>query len=240
MRLKAIVQRILYREKYSSDTYIPYLRKKGISIGEDCTIYVPRKTTIDLQYPWMITIGNHVRITEGVRILTHDFAWSVLKRYTSETVAEGNILGASGKVIIGDNVFIGMDTIILRNVKIGNNVIIGAGSVVTSDCLSDSVYAGNPAKRVMSIEDYFQKRKEKQLQEACELARQYYKKYMKRPSEDVFSEYFMLFSSKTPENEAYIEQMKLCQNYDETLRVINNNQPLFTCFDEFLNYCFEG
>ena len=81
----------------------------------------------------MITIGNHVRITEGVKILTHDYAWAVLKTET------GAILGASGTVKIGDNVFIGMNTVITRNVEIGNNVIIGAGSVVTSSCNQNSV-----------------------------------------------------------------------------------------------------
>lgn len=47
---------------------------------------------------------KHVRITEGVKILTHDYAWAVLKTET------GAILGASGTVKIGDNVFIGMNT----------------------------------------------------------------------------------------------------------------------------------
>ena len=76
----------------------------------------------------MISIGNHVRITEGVKILTHDYSWSVLKGLKNDQ--GGAILGSSGHVVIGDNVFIGMNTIITRNVKVGNNVIIGVGSVV--------------------------------------------------------------------------------------------------------------
>lgn len=115
------------------------------------------KTLIDEQYPWMISIGNHVRITEGVKILTHDYSWSVLKNY------RGGVFGASGTVEIGDNVFIGMNAIIERNVKIGNNVIIGAGSVVTKDCKENSVYAGVPAKRIMGIDEFFMKRRDKQL-----------------------------------------------------------------------------
>ena len=54
----------------------------------------------------MISIGNHVRITEGVKILTHDYSWSVLKNY------RGGVFGASGTVEIGDNVF--METVVVR------------------------------------------------------------------------------------------------------------------------------
>lgn len=42
------------------------------------TIYAPTKTFIDEQYPWMISTGNHVRITECVKILAHNYLWSVL------------------------------------------------------------------------------------------------------------------------------------------------------------------
>lgn len=62
-----------------------------MSIGKDVYFYAPLKTFVDIQYPWQITIGNHVKITEGVIILTHDYSWSVLK-----LASEGAILGASG------------------------------------------------------------------------------------------------------------------------------------------------
>lgn len=64
-----------------------------------------------------------------------------------------------------------MNTIIERNVKIGTNVVIGAGSVVTKDCESNSVYAGVPAKRLMSINEFFEKRCVMQKSEAKELAK---------------------------------------------------------------------
>ena len=75
----------------------------------------------------------------------------------------GGIFGASGNVTIGDNVFIGMNAIITRNVTIGDNVIIGVGSIVTKDCESGYVYAGNPAHKIMSIDQFYDKRKELQL-----------------------------------------------------------------------------
>lgn len=53
---------------------------------EAIALYIPTKTLIDEQYPWMITIGDHVRITEGVKILTHDYSWSVLKNCRGESL----------------------------------------------------------------------------------------------------------------------------------------------------------
>lgn len=79
MIIKEMVKRIVMGKRYSSDTFIKYLRNRGVEIGEDVTIFVPSKTTVDEIYPWMISIGDHVRITEGCKILAHDFAWSVPK-----------------------------------------------------------------------------------------------------------------------------------------------------------------
>lgn len=75
--LKNIIKKIIFREKASSDTYIEYLRKIGCIIGEN-TIYSPRKGFIDDTRPFLIEIGNNVKITEGVTILTHGYDWSVL------------------------------------------------------------------------------------------------------------------------------------------------------------------
>lgn len=79
MKIKNILRKVVYGYKADSLSYIKHLKSIGMEIGSDCIIYAPTKTLIDEQYPWMITIGDHVRITEGVKILTHDYSWSVLK-----------------------------------------------------------------------------------------------------------------------------------------------------------------
>ena len=66
-----------------------------------------------------------------------------------------------GKVIIGDNVFIGAHSIILPNVKIGDNAIIGANSVVTKDVERNTVVAGNPAIKICSVNEFKEKNKNK-------------------------------------------------------------------------------
>ena len=113
--------------------------------------YSPVHSLIDETSLKFIEIGDLVQITRGVVILGHDYAYSVL----------GNIyydLPRPQKMtIIGNNVFIGMNAIVLNGVEIGDNVIIGAGSVVSRDCPSNSVYAGNPAKYVCSLEEYYNK-----------------------------------------------------------------------------------
>lgn len=237
MSLINIIKKLIYKEKYNSNTYIKHLRKKGITIGNDVIIYSPGKTVIDEQYPWMIKIGNHVRIANGVKIITHDYSWFVLKGVRNEN--EGAILGASGEIIIGNNVFIGVNSIILRNVKIGDNVVIGAGSVVTKDCLGNSVYAGSPAKRIMSIDDYYKKRLQAQLKEAQNLAIKYHEKYNKKPTQEIFHEYFMLFNNdKTINNKLFIDKMKKHENFDASIVYMKSHQPFFNNYNDFLDYVF--
>lgn len=150
-KIRAIIRKIIYGYKCDSDTYIKYLRSKGLKIGEDCFFYAPEHSHIDETSLKFIKIGELVQITRGVVILGHDYAYSVL----------GNVyydLPRPQKMtVIGNNVFIGMNSIILNGVEIGDNVIIGAGSVVSKDCASNAVYAGNPAQYVCLLEEYYNK-----------------------------------------------------------------------------------
>lgn len=227
--IKNMIKKIIWGYKASSEEYIQHLRSVGFSIGDDVTIYAPTKTFIDEQYPWMVSIGSHVRITEGVKILTHDYSWSVLKAADNDD--KGIILGASGEVNIGNNVFIGMNSIITRNVRIEDNVIIGAGSIVTKDCQKNSIYAGNPAKYIMSLEDFERKRKELQFFEAKKLVKNYYKRYGFYPEEDIFDEYFMLFTRTSNLNSRFQKKIELCNNPKDTLNFMNLHEPMFNNFN---------
>ena len=243
MGMKDFARKLVYGNKYSSESYIKHLRKIGMKIGEDVTIYAPMKSVIDECYPWMTTIGDHVRITQGVVILNHDYGWSVLKGIPAvKDCTKGAIFGASGPVTIGNNVFIGMNAIITRGVSIGNNVIIGAGSVVTKDCDDNGVYAGNPARRIMEIDQYYAKRREAQVIEAKELARKYKEAYEKYPEPEVFHEFFMLFSDEEAvrANPVFADKMKQCCNPEDSYDYLRSNPPLFKNYEEFLAYCFNA
>ena len=235
--LKQLLRNLILREKASSEKYIVWLRKQGVQIGEYVTIYSPQNCLIDVTAPWLLTIGNHVKITHGVIILTHDYSWSVLRQLPEN---KGRILGAQSPVTIGNNVFIGMNAIITRGVTIGDNVVIGAGSVFTKDCESNSVYAGNPARKIMSIEEYREKRVKMQFEEARKLAVAYFKRFGTNPPREVFKEYFMLFCSaeEVVQNPVINNQMELNGGLEDSLHYIQQNQPMFRDYEAFMQACF--
>ena len=134
-----------------------------------------------------------------------------------------------------------MNTIITRNVTIGDNVVIGVGSIVTKDCESNSVYAGNPARKIMTIEQFYNKRKELQLKEAKELALAYYDRFGKKPGKEIFHEYFMLFSDcrDVLSCEVFNHKISLCDNRENSLEYLDSHKSLFNNFEDFLSYCFD-
>lgn len=213
MLIVKFLKKIIYREKYSSTSYIKYLKKKGIQIGNNCRIFNPKNINIDLQNPKLIKIGNNVKITSGVIILTHDYSWSVL------AVKYDEIFGNVSPVKIGNNVFIGMNAIILKNTNIGDNVIIGAGSVVSGNIESNSVYCGNPAKKIMTLEQFYKKIKERQLSDLDIIKSELNIDIIDSESyENEFFEYFYLFKDKNKFNINEKNQIKRAGNYDKIIK----------------------
>ena len=239
--LKQFIRIKILKTKVTSKDFLENLRKRGAKIGRDVYIYSTSKTLIDSTCAHLLTIGDHVRIAEGVKILTHDYSWSVLKRYSSENIVPGKILGAQSATEIGNNVFIGMNAIITRGVTIGNNVVIGAGSVVTRNCPDDGVYAGNPASRIMSLEEFYRKREALQLEEAKDIAIRYKNRFQKQPPIEIFSEYFPLFLTRQ-EAEAiptFRAQMGRMESFDETAAYMDAHKPEFDGYEAFLQYCYQ-
>lgn len=206
------------------------MKEQGCTIGERVVFFDPQSTTVDTTRPWLIEIGNDVQIPYGVSILTRGYDWSVLKgKY-------GDVLGSSGKVIIGNNVFVGAKSIILKGVTIGDNVIIGAGSVVCKSIPDNVVAAGNPCRVIMTIDEYYQKRCQEQLNEATELVREYRKKYNKYPDETALSEFFFLFDcGKGQLHDSWKAKMSNVGNYDVTYQRLCSHKPLFDSMQDFLD-----
>lgn len=101
--------------------------------------YIGANVEFDGLHPELIHIGKDCVITSGVKILSHFYNSHDRMFY-------------SGQVKIADNVFIGMNTLIVNPVNIGKNVIIGAGSVVTRDIPDNQLWAGNPAKLIRHLD----------------------------------------------------------------------------------------
>lgn len=108
--------------------------------------------------PYLIEIGNSCLITNDVKFITHDGSIQV------PLIAQGGEIkeiyskkSIFKKIKIGNNVFLGVSSIILPGTVIGNDSIVGAGSVVNGVFLPGSVIAGNPAKLICRIEDFLEK-----------------------------------------------------------------------------------
>ena len=120
--------------KASDERRIKYLRKRGIKIGEKCRVRTMKFST----EPYLIEIGNHVAVAANTEFITHDGA-----TWCFENELDG---GVFGKITIGNNVFIGINCIILSNTSIGDNCIVGAGSIVRGHFPENSIICGNPAQ----------------------------------------------------------------------------------------------
>ncbi len=123
-----------------------YARYKGVTIGDNCRIY----THFFGSEPWLISIGNKVTITSGVKLLTHDGSTWLFNDEKGRRYKYN-------RIVIGSNIFIGVDSIIMPGVKIDDNVIIAAGSVVTKSVPSGVIIGGNPAKIIGNYSEYGKK-----------------------------------------------------------------------------------
>lgn len=123
--------------------------KKGLKVGEN--LYVQGIPNFGSE-PFLIEIGDHVTIAEGVSFINHGGDGRVTKRI--EEYKDGRTFG---RIRIGNNTFIGKGAVLLPGVSIGSNCIIGSLSVVSSSVPDNSIYAGAPAKFICTIEQYGEK-----------------------------------------------------------------------------------
>ena len=121
-----------------------YLGKHHIfrHVGKNCMVMF-RKIPLHAK---LISFQDNVRVASNVLFVTHDVAFSMLNDKEYKDCID-----------VRDNVFIGANTTILPGVRIGPDVIIGAGSLVNKD-ISEGVYAGVPARYICSIETFIEKR----------------------------------------------------------------------------------
>ena len=118
----------------------------GMTVGENFNRL--HGVILDPGHCWLIEIGDHVTMAPKVHILCHDASTKQFLNYTK-----------IGRVTIGDNVFIGAESVVLPGVTIGNNVIIGANSTVTHDIPENSVAVGSPARVICTLDEYLEKEK---------------------------------------------------------------------------------
>jgi maltose O-acetyltransferase len=130
--------------KFIDKISLKKLEKNGLRLGTKC--FVGSNVSLDPTFCWLITIGDNCTLTDNVSIIAHDASTRRHMGYTK-----------IGSVTIGNKCFVGVGAIILPGVHIGDNVIIGAGSVVTHDIPSNCVAVGNPAKVIDTTENYVER-----------------------------------------------------------------------------------
>ncbi len=129
-------------------------KRKGMVVGK--RFYRGKDVFIDPNFPWLIKFGDNVTLTDRVQILAHDAS---MKRHLNYTKI--------GKVDIGNRVYIGVGSVVLPGVTIGDNVVIAAGSVVSRDIPSNSVAKGTPAKVTGTIEEFVARKKAEMTKYPC-------------------------------------------------------------------------
>lgn len=108
-----------------------FIRLGGVKLGSNC--WIGSNVSFDTLRPDLISIGNGCCVTSGTKIISHFMR------------PDENAMFYD-KITIGERVFIGMNTLIVNSVKIGDDAVIGAGSVVLKDIPANEIWAGNPAK----------------------------------------------------------------------------------------------
>jgi acetyltransferase-like isoleucine patch superfamily enzyme len=137
-KLKLIVE--LLKKMFLSPE--AYAKSLGVKFGRNCVFY----GVVWSSEPYLIEVGNNCQITSGVKIFTHGGSHMFRGEFPE--------YDCFGKVIIGNNVYIGNSSMIMPGVTIGDNVLIAAGSVVTKCIPSNVCIGGNPAKVLSTIEDF--------------------------------------------------------------------------------------
>lgn len=199
-----------------------------MTIGEDCFFQSPKTATIDPTRPVLIDIGNHCYFLENFTLLTHDNITKVFGPIYHEFIP------SSGKVKIGNNVYFARNCTVLKGVTIGDNTIVGYGSVVTKSTPPNSVIAGVPAKVICSIEDYYLKRRRESLDEAFALVKEIYKKTGKRPTVQQMSEEFPFWMEGEQEDERLRFSVKYqTRGFNDLWK--EEHKAEFDSFDQFID-----
>lgn len=134
---------------------IGFARSLGVRVGSNVRFYGISRGMFGSE-PWLIKIGNNVFITAGVNFVTHDGGSLILRKEVPD-------LEWSAPITIGNDVYIGVQSLILPGVRIGNRCVVGARSVVTKDIPDNSVAVGAPARPICTTDQYLDKMQRKSL-----------------------------------------------------------------------------
>ncbi|MDG6998485.1 MAG: acyltransferase [Nitrososphaerota archaeon] len=138
--LKKLARRLYDRD----EAFLRKLRKQGAKIGTNVQIVDRFRFLYEPWYADLIELKDGVVISAGVRFVQHDSSYSNIV---------GDLPVKFGRIVVGTNSYVGVNSIILPGVTIGDHSLVGAGSVVNRDIPSNSIAVGNPARVIGSVTD---------------------------------------------------------------------------------------
>ncbi|AKP67457.1 transferase [Companilactobacillus ginsenosidimutans] len=118
-----------------------------IQVGDD--VFINGNCTF--QDSNLITLGNRVIIAPDTKLYCGEHSLDATKRFGTRPDGSRYLITYTEPISIGDDVWIGGNVTIIAGVHIGNNVIVGAGAVVTKDVPDNTVVGGVPAKKIKSL-----------------------------------------------------------------------------------------
>lgn len=150
---------------------MPYIQRSisgSLVLGSNCTFRsAPTSNLIGINHPCILTVNPKAELSIGDNC---GFSGTVIGCFSKIVLEEGVRCGANTLITDGDwhpndwrsskprpiriekNVWLGVNVIVMKGVHIGENTVIGAGSIVTSDIPSNVIAAGNPCKVIKALE----------------------------------------------------------------------------------------
>ena len=159
---------------YIKNDRVAYARYLGVQVGSRCQILDDPAKVFGTE-PWLIKLGDHVDVTNGVQFLNHEGGiWCArgLKQ-------EYEIMDCFLPTTVGNNVMIGINSLIMPGVHIGSNVIIAGHTVVTKDVPDGAVVAGVPAKQISTVEKFMEGLNNRELVPTKKMTQLQKRKYLK-------------------------------------------------------------
>ena len=124
----------------------------------------------------------------------------------------------------------------MPGVVLGDNVIVGIGSVVTKSFPSNVVIAGNPARIICSLDEFYEKRRKRQLDDAIKLANTIRNEYNRNPTVNEMGSFYPLFLERNEETlrQENVRTKISGDNECDIIKDFMNSKPLFCGFEDFL------
>lgn len=149
-RVRYLAHRAMMIVAWSPERGRRYARRLGVEVGDGAMIFNAVSFGSE---PWLVRVGRDSWMTYGVQCITHDGAITVLKNGPFG-LADPGAVNRYGGIVIEDNCFIGVRSILMPGITIHANSIVAAGSVVTKSVPTGTVAGGNPAREICSVRDY--------------------------------------------------------------------------------------